>query len=351
MNNLIVVTCCDTEPNRQMYGGKEWNWFGNQEWKGIKRGIQQTEKIKEELKTRFDHDVKISWFIRSDTNIEMIYGRAGWALERFEETWQRLLSLGDEIGWHPHTWRWSYQNKCWFQEVNDIEWMLDCLEAGFRDFADVMNFKPTSARMGWGFHHNATMQKLNDLGMIVDLSAMPRVKLKGGPGDKTVFEGYCNWENTPENPYFPSRKDYRVPEKDNTRALKLLEMPITVYSMSIQLSVRFPWYFGRFFYLRTFGRSIKLVKPFFSRLRFLNTTENSSIFRYAVEKVLKRSKKSENMCYLASFFHIDELLDYLNTMNLRTNLATIMSLARKYSVDINFITATEAAKCFIDYSR
>ncbi|GAH27279.1 unnamed protein product, partial [marine sediment metagenome] len=85
-------------------------------------------------------------------------------------------------------------------------------------------------RTGWNFHNNLTMRKLQDLKVPIDFSALSGVK-RFGISDRrgSSFINDCNWEITPDKPYFPSEKDYRRAAIEGESALNVLEVPITTY--------------------------------------------------------------------------------------------------------------------------
>src|SRR5205085_4432929 len=81
---------------------------------------------------------------------------------------------------------------------------------------EAKGFKHLSVRIGEAFHGNAMMKTLDDLGLAVDSTAIPG---RTRSDESRAFE----WGPSPNNPYYPSRRDYRVP--DSSDHLSILEVP------------------------------------------------------------------------------------------------------------------------------
>jgi hypothetical protein len=75
---------------------------------------------------------------------------------------------------------------------------------------DSYDFK--SVRIGETLCSNALMNRLSAFGMLVDSSALP---------------GRRNWETTPNHPFYPSKKDHKVPSGSRLDGLPILEVPMT----------------------------------------------------------------------------------------------------------------------------
>jgi len=168
---------------------------------------------------------RITWCVRADLQMYEVHGDAAWSYRHFERLWGGLEAAGDEIAWHPHLWRWSDTHGCWYQETEDDAWMRECLRCGFEALTEARGEPPVSCRMGWEFHNNVTMQMLDELGVRIDLSAVPG-RVRGPKSDRgSIRHGQLDWEGTGPVPYHPSRADYRRPPADDESALSVLEVP------------------------------------------------------------------------------------------------------------------------------
>lgn len=158
--------------------------------------------------------VRATWFIRADNQLADVYGNAAWLLEEYEDLWSSLRDAGHDLAWHPHVYRrgesGGYEtetdgSRC----AEQLEWIHGDLTARGHRFGAV--------RVGEAFHANEAMQTLDRLGLRIDSTAIP--------GRKRNDAGRMfDWEPTANEPYHPSRTDYRVPGPD---ALSILEVPMT----------------------------------------------------------------------------------------------------------------------------
>ncbi len=72
---------------------------------------------------------------------------------------------------------------------------------------------------------NECMQTLETLGFQADSSAIPRPNYSWERNLK-------DWKTTPQEPYYPSVDDYRIPDT-NKRSLKILEIPMSMTRISL----------------------------------------------------------------------------------------------------------------------
>ena len=334
MKEVIVIICCDTEPDQPQNGGLDYNvHFGKHTWGGIEKGIPGAREIAQSIEDDEGNNAKITWFLRSDEQIKELYGDPAWMVRNFMDIWKDCVSRGDEIGWHPHLWRWNERIKSWYPELENKEWIENCMEEGYQKFPK--EFKLVSSRMCWNFHNNITMNKMDGLGLKVDITAMP-----GQKSIKSSYESadsvYYDWEITKEKTYFPSRSDYRREAGINERSLDILEIPLTNYEISL------PWQIKRILkrLLRP-DRGYPLGKKNPAKI-----VSHPSFFKQAVIKKFSESKNNNSTAFLVSYFHADEYIgkEYAaSALNSKNNLNSISEASKKYGVPFRFLTSKEAA--------
>ncbi|NJD51379.1 MAG: hypothetical protein FIB07_00755 [Candidatus Methanoperedens sp.] len=333
MNEVIVIICCDTEPDQPQYGGLDYDvHFGKHTWKGIEEGIPEAKEISNSVEDTKGHNAKITWFLRSDDQMKELYGDPAWMVRNFMDKWKSLESEGDEIGWHPHLWRWNESIKSWYPELEDRIWIENCMEEGYKGFPE--EFKLTSSRMCWNFHSNITMNKMDELGLKVDITGMPGQKsIK--PVNDSPDSLYYDWEITKDPPYFPSQSDYRREADMNERSLNILEIPLTNFEISLS------WQIKRILkrFLRP-GRGYPLGKRNPAKI-----DDHPDFFKSCVIRKFFESKENNCMTFLVSYFHADELTgkDSLTSTYFKRNLKYIHEASRNYGVPFRFLTAKEAA--------
>lgn len=318
MKDIIVIIACDCDPDRPRYNGMPYNSRKRLVWRGITKGISNAKKIANNFEDSYGENPKFTWFVRSDDQIKEIYGDYAWQYKRFSKLWKGLEKNGDEIGWHPHLWKWSKKYKIWYQEVANEKWIESCLRNGY--YAIPKIFKPKSTRMGWNFHNNLTIKILSQLNILVDLSALPNMSSNRCINDIKLPCGVYDWIGTSETPYFPSLNDYKISSKE---ILSILEVPLTCFEIPF-------W----FYMLRILFRKRK-IKRYEAEI-----AKHPFYFKSAVKKVFK------NGDLLVSYFHPDELLvknGLFSYNNFRKNLEMIFKASKKYNRSFTFLTAKDIA--------
>ncbi|MFW6156214.1 MAG: hypothetical protein ACOC7J_02750 [Armatimonadota bacterium] len=225
---LDVVIGADCDPDRPEYGGIRHDTRAEPRWRGIREGVPRLREIADGVIDDFGNPARITWCIRSDLQMREIYGDCAWSAERFADLWSDLESAGDELAWHPHLWRWDAQAGCWYQEIDDDDWIAECFQTGHADLTRQMGRPPVTSRTGWEFHNNLTMHEIRRLGLVVDFSAIPG-RHTSGCSDRwgSRFNCHVDWRGTPEEPYVPSPADYRRPAEGGARGGPW-ELPMSV---------------------------------------------------------------------------------------------------------------------------
>ena len=346
MGILRVVICCEADHDALGYNIPATRFDVYKEklgWKGV-NNIPKIREICNSFKDNEFDNPKITWFVRCDEQMKTVFKDYAYPLRNFRDLWKELRKQGDEIGWHPHLWRWSASKKCWYQEVSDKKWISHCLENGHKGFLKLSK-NPTCVRTGWGFHNNFTMKKVNDLGLIVDLSALPGLEHQGSPDERgSHFLNEYDWSTTPQKPYFPSEKDYRRPPKNNEQSLNILEIPITTAPKSTRRIL-----VEKMLISSPIGLRKKILKGADVRFksvqqRYVANITEQSFKRIAKQKFKEAKQNPKAHTNLVAIFHPIELFKQKGFQNLQNNLKAIEELSRSSNIPFCFLTATEMAK-------
>jgi hypothetical protein len=336
---LVLLIGCDCDPDRPRYGGIRYDVHHEpQRWRGISEGINVLREVIEKVEKIAGIKLKVIFCVRSDLQMKEWYGSAGWMLEEYRLLWRELEGEGHEIAWHPHLWRWSETSRCWYQEVEDAEWIVQCLEAGHADFAAKWGRNPLTCHMGWTFHNNVSMRTISRLGLKMDFSASPGVFFAGGPGAAgTIFDNRIDWRGTPKSWYRPSQADYRRPGEKGESELDIIEIPkFTSGAGLLRVLKRF-----------ASGRKGKTESET-GRAVFLQVTILPFLYKHIIKEQVGCERSGP---FFASFFHPDELLKKgafsLNTIlysrnNLEKNLCSIVEKGRKQGRNVLFATGPNA---------
>lgn len=221
MASLPVVVVVDVDPDWRTPGMRRKPYLGDLGWKGVSEGIPRLLRLISDIKDPQSNPVRFTWLLRSDRQMAELTGNPTYVADEFNELWRARLAAGDEIGWHPHLWRYSERARVWYQETRDQDWMRECLREGHRALAQ--RFSIRTAKTGWTQHDNLTMRTFSDLGVEVDISALPGMRYANTiPGTDLPLGSY-DWSRAPQEPYFPSTHDYQIP--GNGHSLDVLEVP------------------------------------------------------------------------------------------------------------------------------
>lgn len=156
-------------------------------------------------------NIKTTWFIRIDGQIENLYGSADFLYNKHEDKVQWLINNGHKVGWHHHSYT-AVGNK-WAQNTDEQAILEEISKYGTIALDKGMNI----CRMGWGYQTNKTIQLVDKMGFVLDSSAIPRPNYKW---DLSVKD----WTFTKHEWYHPSLEDYRIA---GTSALSLIEAPMS----------------------------------------------------------------------------------------------------------------------------
>src|SRR5438128_1785543 len=209
MAALPIVVAVDVDPDWRIPDGSGTPYRGELEWMGLLEGIPRMLDSTRELTDSQGRHLRFTWLLRSDSQIASLVGDPAFLADKFAEFWRERVGQGDEIGWHPHTWRLSEPDHVWYQEQNDVDWVRECLLDGHRALSRY--FKIRSAKPGWMYHDNLTMGIFDALGVEVDVAAVPGAAFSGKvPGTDLPLWVY-DWFHAPQEPYHPSRASYQRP--------------------------------------------------------------------------------------------------------------------------------------------
>ena len=334
---LYIVIGCDTDPDRRDFID---NISGEKlSWRGMTEGIPETKSAVSHITDYTGKKPVFTWLIRADEQIKCIYGDYGWVLNEYKQFLNELENSGDEIGWHPHFYKYDVKHKIWYQELKDVSWQCLMLESAYKSFNEIFPGKPRSVRMGWVYHNNETMKKLDELGVRIDFSAIPGLRTNLGKNIKFPYNIY-DWFSAGSEMYHPSDADYRRVARKGERALSILEAP-NFASHS--------WFWGMVFGLQM-ARKMKDPTQIIQAVRkptfWVNLTTVPRLFTPLVRslgKELRKTKKTN--VFFMTYFHADELIEnnsaIYNKENLRQNLVNISEICMKLNIPFTFIKAGE----------
>ena len=335
---VIAILCIDADPDSPEHGGFRYDSPDKLAWNWLPELASKTMFLRKETVQKHGVTVCFSWFARADLQIREIYSDAGWSLRKFSHVWEELSAAGDEIAWHPHSWRWSDDARCWYNETSDSDYILDSLDVGFKAFEETFGAAPLACRTGINFHNNSSMRELDRLGIKTDLSCHPGLRFsysKSKVGGR-IREG-MNWSRSPEDPYYPSRHDFQRPSQSD--ALRVLEIPITVWR-------RGPTNMGFWKGLSPIRNrnGLALARPAFKGWFLPSVCGEHFRFQTGVNEVFEKAK-TKGLAHYASYLHSDDIANG-GYSHLAENVEYLITAAKAHRIELEFTSATQAYETF-----
>jgi len=337
LRTVYVVMSCDTDPDRErLLDGVP---PGSLSWRGMTEGIPAVKSLLRGVVDSTGREPVFTWLLRADGQIRQVHGEYGWVVRAYESFLRSLQRSGDELGWHPHFWRRDTETSRWFQEVNDVDWQVEMLREAHGDLATCFPGAPKSVRMGWGYHNNRTYRALGELGVAVDLSAVPGYRtLTGAPPART--ENLFDWHSTPRTPFKPSLVDYRRAAREGESSCQALEVPSFVSA-----SVRWGLVSG----LQLARKTGDLAQLWYAVRRptyCINVTARPVFFAPLVAQLRRTLRRPGNgPLVFSTQCHADELVPNRSALysidSVHTNLAALLRACDAAHTPVQFVQACQ----------
>ncbi|HSI12995.1 MAG TPA: hypothetical protein VK961_13180 [Chthoniobacter sp.] len=205
---LPLVFAVDLEPDQREVDIQDPSWKSAAEF--FKRLPDLRARINA-LAGRGDPLV-FTWLVRADPQIEGINGDTGYAFHHFAEELRTAIAAGDEIGLHVHPWRWAESQGRWMQDHGNDEWINHCIQVACDTYRNHFGKASVTHSSGDRFMNNAVVQKLNQMGVKIDLS------LEQMPGEERLVHheldtgSIPDTTSVPNRAYRPSAEDFRKPD-------------------------------------------------------------------------------------------------------------------------------------------
>jgi len=181
------------------------------QWLGVEKGVPLILKKLGKYRDSTNNEIKYTWFVRCDKQLEILYGRGDYLLHKYIGLLRERFNSDDEIAWHAHLYDHD------LSILQDEKRLLADIQEFYKLFKS-HSLHQDSSRIGRAYCSNHIIKALFKSGIQVDSTAMP--------GRKRNDEiNKFDWETTPLHPYYPSKSDYRIPGKDH---FKILEVPFSM---------------------------------------------------------------------------------------------------------------------------
>ncbi len=213
-----ILLCVDCEPDaRTTTPGV------HEPWRGFEGVFPVLDRWRDRLAAATGRRVRYNWFWRTDPQMADTYGEPGWALRTYAAHIRAAQRHGDEIGVHPHAFRWDGE---WIVDHGNQPWVERCVRVTFETFERFFDRPCRSLRFGDGWTNDATLDLLETLGVRYDLTIEPGMQANSGLHPHERATGSIpDRRLVPTWPYRRARHDFRRAEP--TAASRLWMIPIS----------------------------------------------------------------------------------------------------------------------------
>jgi hypothetical protein len=202
---IPLVFCFDVEPD-----GFFIDPARREPWHGFEATFAFAEKMRPRWEALTGRPARFNWFLRLDPQIAHAYGDAAWVLRHYERQFAVLQSYGDELGIHPHGYRWDAAEGVWVLDYGNQAWMEHCVQSSAEQFAHALGRPCRAFRCGDRWINQATAALARRLGITYDLTLEP------GYGEETLSRSseratgsLPDMRSVPIMPFHPHADDYR----------------------------------------------------------------------------------------------------------------------------------------------
>jgi hypothetical protein len=163
---IPAVLCIDVEPDPRHVPVP-----AAEDWLGFRRVLELIGPLRDLLAASSGRPAQLGWFLRMDPQIEVAYGDVGWVARAYGGDLARLVQIGDELGLHPHSWRWVEGG--WVSDQADAAWVAHCADVSLDAYADAFGEPCRAYRHGDRFTSESLLAHLVTRGIAVDLTPEP----------------------------------------------------------------------------------------------------------------------------------------------------------------------------------
>jgi len=246
-------------------------------WKGYENVWRFFHQLRPVLSERTGASVHYSWYFRMDPQVEEVYGAPAWAVTHYAKFVDDCVANGDELGLHPHDYRWEPKADNWIIDHGNQPWIDHCVRMAFATFREAFGKDCDSFRFGDRWMNDQTLALVESLGARFDLTLEPgRLSKLATYPDKPFSGSLPDYAGVPRSPFRPSKLDFRKP--DFTRTEGIWVIPMSTYLKHEEEAL-----------VRFWGKLIS-AEPSIRSCHMLNLGYDAEFFRRGVDRVLRSSK-------------------------------------------------------------
>ena len=225
---IPVIFCIDVEPDPFLV-----NRYNPEPWLGFEGTQRYLTKMRARIEEATEAPAHYTWCFRMDPQVAESYGSPTWAVDRYPGFIKKVLHCGDELGTHPHAYRWSKDQQSWVEDLGNQDWVNYCVEMAMDAHIKAFGRPCETFRFGNFWMNTTTINFLEKLGIRYELTVEPGMPphdpSRRGKGPSTgSFPDFCR---VPRMPYTPCVEDFCQRATKGSRTIQII--PLT--SSSLQL--------------------------------------------------------------------------------------------------------------------
>lgn len=223
-----LVVCVDVEPAARTPADPS-----DCDWTGFELLVEQAERVRSGLEYATGSEANFSWFLRMDEQIERMHGSNDWAARNYRNLLADLKRRGDEIGLHPHPWRWSSEIPGWYADFEDSPWGSQVIDRALTAYERHFNRRCRSIRFGDRWTSRTNVEVARRAGVRFDLTVEPGFTGETLPED--MRGSMASFEASPAHPFRSSRQDPTRPKSRFERG-SYWSIPITTVDVAAHVA-------------------------------------------------------------------------------------------------------------------
>jgi hypothetical protein len=268
--HVPLIWCIDVEPDARIIDRR-----APEPWRGFEQTVTVMRELRPWLGEVTGRTPHFSWYYRLDPQVALAHGSPAWPLTHYQAPLAELIDAGDEIGVHPHAYRFDDKLDTWVSEYEDQGWVDHCVRMCFESFREVMGRGCTSFRFGDAWLNHATLRLVEELGARFDLTLEPGMEARSTQSSHERWTGhYPDLTEIPTVAYRPSKDDFRRPDPERRDGVWMIPLTTARRSGAVHLAYELAYRYKKHCAPQPVSR--------------LNVGAPGFLFRHIADRILER---------------------------------------------------------------
>jgi peptidoglycan/xylan/chitin deacetylase (PgdA/CDA1 family) len=223
---IPVVLTIDAEPDHP------WPPLDKRDpWLGFEGWLEYVPELRDHLERATGRPAAFTLALRMDEQIARVYGDPAWAADTYGPQLDAMTAAGDELGLHPHAWRWQDPPGRWLQDHADDALVEEVIAGSFEAYRNAFGRDCRVHRFGSRFVSAGIVSQLKALGVRVDTTVEPGARGMAALEKSVVSTGWLpDQGHAPRIPYRPADGDPFSPATGGTNdGTELWMLPATSF--------------------------------------------------------------------------------------------------------------------------